>query len=144
HGSGTVNETRNYEYQDNRLKAGMYKYRLKQVDYNGNFEYFYPANTESVTIAQPVEFSLSQNYPNPSNPLSKIDYELPLAGHVNLTVFDVTGKAVKELVNGYQNADFHSALFDGSSISSGIYFYRITLTTDNAAISRTMKMVLVK
>lgn len=144
HGSGTVNETRNYEYQDNRLKAGMYKYRLKQVDYNGNFEYFYPANTESVTIAEPFEFSLSQNYPNPSNPLSRIDYALPFAGHVNLTVFDVTGKVVKELVNGYQNSDFHTVLFDGSSISSGIYFYRITLTTDNAAISRTMKMVLVK
>lgn len=143
-GCGTINEPKEYQYQDNKLKAGKFRYRLKQVDYNGNFEYFYPSNSESVTIAEPREFGLYQNYPNPSNPVSRIDYQLPYGGIVNLTVFDITGKAVKELVNGYQDADYHTALFDGSNISSGIYFYRITLSSGSETLNKTMKMVLVK
>ncbi|HMQ81060.1 MAG TPA: T9SS type A sorting domain-containing protein [Ignavibacteria bacterium] len=143
-GCGTINEPKEYQYQDNKLKAGKFRYRLKQVDYNGNFEYFYPSNSESITIAEPREFGLYQNYPNPSNPVSRIDYQLPYAGIVNLTVFDITGKAVKELVNGYQDADYHTALFDGSNISSGIYFYRITLSSGSETLNKTMKMVLVK
>lgn len=143
-GFGTISEPKEYQYTDTKLKAGTYAYRLKQIDYNGNFEYFYPSNSESVTIAEPGEFGLYQNYPNPSNPVSRIDYQLPFAGHVNLTVFDITGKAVKVLVNGYQDADYHTALFDGNNISSGIYFYRITLSSGNGILNKTMKMVLIK
>ncbi|NOS85877.1 MAG: T9SS type A sorting domain-containing protein [Ignavibacteria bacterium] len=143
-GNGTTTEPKNYSYNDNNLKAGSYKYRLKQTDYNGNFEYFTPANAEYVTIVKPNEFSLSQNYPNPSNPVCKIDYQLPFAGIVNITVFDVTGKAVKELVNGFQAADYYSVTFDGSGLASGIYFYRINGSSENLVFTKTMKMVLVK
>jgi hypothetical protein len=143
-GNGTTSEVKNYSYSDNGLKVGNYKYRLKQIDYNGNFEHFSPANADFVTIVKPNEFSLSQNYPNPSNPVCKIDYQLPFSGKVSITVFDVTGKAVKELVNGFQAADYYSVTFDGSRLASGIYFYRINGSYENLQFTKTMKMVLVK
>ena len=143
-GNGTTNEPRHYSFSDNGLNAGKYKYRIKQIDFNGNFEYFTPSNSEYVVIAEPKEFSVSQNYPNPSNPVSKIDYQLPFAGKVNLTVYDITGSSVKELVNGLQTADYHSVTFDGSSLASGVYFYRISLSSSVGTFSRTMKMIIVK
>lgn len=143
-GSGTTNEPRNYSFSDNNLRAGNYKYRLKQIDFNGNFEHFTPANAEYITIVAPNEFSLSQNYPNPSNPVSKIDYQIPFSGNVNLTVYDVTGRIVMELVNGFQTADYHSVTFNGNNLASGIYFYRISVSSENSSFVRTMKMVLVK
>ncbi len=88
----------------------------------------------------PNEFSLSQNYPNPFNPETKINYQLPLSGMVKLSVFDITGKLVKELVNANQNAGSYEVNFDGSGLSSGIYFYK--LETEN--FIQTKKMVLIK
>ena len=143
-GSGTTNEPKSYSFSDNNLKAGNYKYRLKQIDFNSNFEYFSPANAEYITIYSPNVFSISQNYPNPSNPVSKIDYQIPFSGNVNLTVYDVTGKAVMELVNGFQTADYHSVTFNGNNLASGIYFYRISVRSENSNFTKTMKMVLVK
>lgn len=144
HGSGTTTEPKSYSFSDNNLKAGNYKYRLKQIDYNGNFEYFSPANAEYITILSPNVFSLSQNYPNPSNPVSRIDYQIPFSGSVNLAVYDVTGRFVMELVNGFQTADYHSVTFNGNNLASGIYFYRISVSSENSSFVRTMKMVLVK
>lgn len=143
-GSGTTTEPKSYSFSDNNLKAGNYKYRLKQIDYNGNFEYFSPANADYITIVTPNVFSISQNYPNPSNPVSKIDYQIPFSGNVNLTVYDVTGKAVMVVVNGLQTADYHTVTFNGNNLASGIYFYRISVSSENSNFTRTMKMVLVK
>lgn len=143
-GSGTTNEPKNYYYHDNNLKTGTYKYRLKQLDYNGNFEYFTPANTEYAVIAEPVAFTLGQNYPNPSNPVSKIDYQLPFDAHVQLAVYDITGKVVKELINEDQSADYHSVVFDGSNLASGVYFYRISVSAAKGSFEKSMKMLLVK
>jgi len=143
-GSGTTTEIKHYKYIDLDLRSGSYKYRLKQIDFNGNFEYFNPENTEYITIAKPSKFTISQNYPNPSNPVSKIDYQIPYAGMVNITIYDATGKAVKVLIDGYQTADFHTVTFDGTNLSSGIYFYRINGRTENLQFAKTMKMVLIK
>ncbi len=143
-GHGTTNEAKTYSFEDKGLRTGQYKYRLKQIDYNGNFEYFAPSNAAVVNISKPAEFNVSQNYPNPSNPVSKIDYEVPFDGFVNITVYDITGKAVKELVNGYQKADYYSVTFDGSSLASGIYFYRITGSFGEEKFIETKKMMLIK
>lgn len=143
-GFGNTAEVKNYRYTDLDLRSGNYKYRLKQIDYNGNYEYFNPANTEYITIVKPSKFTMSQNYPNPSNPITKIDYQIPYAGMVNITIYDVTGKTVKVLFDGYQTADYHTVIFDGSNLSSGIYFYRINGRTKDLQFAKTMKMVLIK
>ncbi|MEA2031554.1 MAG: T9SS type A sorting domain-containing protein [candidate division Zixibacteria bacterium] len=89
---------------------------------------------------KPGSFSLSQNYPNPYNPSTVISYDVPTASHVTLSVFNVLGQEVATLVDMDKEAGSHEVVFDGSNLSSGIYFYRIQ--ADN--FSKTKKMVLVK
>jgi hypothetical protein len=71
------------------------------------------------------EYSLSQNYPNPFNPTTTIKYKIPTDGIVKLTVFDITGKFIQELVNGYKAAGTYYVGFDASSHASGTYFYKL-------------------
>ncbi|TFH43201.1 MAG: T9SS type A sorting domain-containing protein [ANME-2 cluster archaeon] len=73
----------------------------------------------------PTEFSLGQNYPNPFNPITTIEYSLPKAGPVTLTVYNNLGEHVKTLINQEIPIGFHSVKFDANSLSSGIYFYKI-------------------
>jgi hypothetical protein len=143
-GSGTTNSSRIYTYEDLKLPAVTYKYRLKQIDYNGYFEYFDLSN--DVIIGKPKEFLVSQNYPNPSNPKSKIDFQLPFDGKVTLKVYDLLGREVVTLIDGNMAADFYTVEFNGSNLASGVYFYRmdITETSTLRKDGKTMKMVLVK
>lgn len=143
-GNGTTNLPQNYYYEDKSLSSGKYSYRLKQTDYNGNYEYFTPTNIGFIEISKPKNFTIRQNYPNPSNPVTKIDYDVPFDSYVNITVYDITGRTVKELVNSFKSADFYSVTFNGSDLSSGIYFYRITAKNDNETFSKTLKMLLLK
>jgi hypothetical protein len=89
--------------------------------------------------------SLSQNYPNPFNPATTIKYSLATAGHVDLTVYDVTGAVVKRLVNGERRPNNYRIVWDGrndngSPVASGIYFYRLRAPGFHA----TKKMLLLK
>ncbi len=86
-------------------------------------------------------FYLLQNYPNPFNPRTKIDYELQLSGNVKIKVLDLRGKEIITLTNKRQTAGKYEIEFDGSSLSSGVYFY--SLFVDNAQIN-TKKMLLIK
>ncbi len=123
HGNGTSSTPKSYVYEDKKLQTGSYKYRLKQLDYNGIFEYF---ELESdVVIVPPNIFSLGQNYPNPSNPKSKIGYELPVQMKISIKVYDVTGREVAALVDKMQDAGYYTVEFDGSNLASGVYFYRM-------------------
>ena len=81
-----------------------------------------------------------QNYPNPFNPTTAISYQLSAVSHVTLKVYDVLGREVATLVNEKQDAGTHVVTFDGSHLSSGVYFYRITAGTFIA----TKKLVLMK
>jgi len=122
-GKGTTFEGNEYVFNDIKLNTGKYKYRLRQIDLNGNYEYF--TCDDVVEIGLPSEFALSQNYPNPSNPVSKIDYQLPVESYVNISVYDLSGKLVKTLVDGNIKEGYHTVIFDGSNLASGIYIYRI-------------------
>jgi len=96
---------------------------------------------ENLTVANlPTEFELHQNYPNPFNPTTTLSYALPEGSNVKLTVFDVSGRQVAKLVDGYRNAGLHNVQFDAKGLASGIYIYRLTAGSFNA----TGKMVLMK
>jgi hypothetical protein len=120
------------------LNTGVYDYRLKQVDYNGNFEYFNLNN--EVNIGIPVKFGLSQNYPNPFNPSTKINYDLPLDGKVTLKIFDIAGKEVSTLINEFRSAGYYTINFKADNLSSGIYLY--ILTSNDLVLTK--KMLIVK
>ncbi len=77
--------------------------------------------------ALPTEYSVSQNYPNPFNPSTSINYALTRAGHVALVVYDLLGRQVTTLMDGTQQAGHYRATFDGRGISSGTYFYRLSV-----------------
>lgn len=143
-GHVTTNEPRSYSYSDKDLNAGLYKYRLKQVDVNGNYEYFLPQNTTTAEIQKPSKFELLQNYPNPSNPSSKIDFKMPFDGNISLKVYDISGKEVAILIDGYRTSDFYSVKFDGSDLPSGIYFYRLITENGKESFTKTLKMILLK
>jgi len=95
---------------------------------------------ESNGSSLPTEFVLAQNYPNPFNPSTVINYQLPMTNHVTLKVYDAIGREVATLVNEVKEAGTYSATFDGSKLSSGIYFY--TLKAEN--FTAVKKLLLMK
>ncbi|MBS1516473.1 MAG: T9SS type A sorting domain-containing protein [Bacteroidetes bacterium] len=137
-GHGTSTTPNSYSFTDRNLASGNYSYRLKQIDFNGNFEYFNLSN--EVIIGIPVKYELSQNYPNPFNPSTKINYALPADGLVSIKIFDMSGKEVMTLVNEVKTAGYYSVNINASNMSSGIYFYSIQAGDFTA----TKKMMLVK
>lgn len=88
----------------------------------------------------PDKFVLNQNHPNPFNPTTSISFNLPAAGQVSLKVFDISGKEVAGLVDNYLEAGRHSINFDASTLSSGVYYYK--LASGNNMSMR--KMLLIK
>ncbi len=72
-----------------------------------------------------TEYQLTQNYPNPFNPSTNIEFSLPAASEVTLTVYDMLGKEVATLVNGVKSAGTHVVSFNGADLSSGVYFYKL-------------------
>ncbi len=131
-GNGNSNLSHNYSYDDKNLYSGKYKYRLKQIDYNGNFHYYNLSN--EVGIGIPGKFSLSQNYPNPFNPVTKIDYDLPYVSKVRISLFDILGREVAKLVNEIQVAGYHTVPFNANNLSSGIYYYRISAESNGQTV----------
>ena len=124
------------------LLQDTYTYRLKQVDFNGTFEY---SNTIEVDVIGIKEFALDQNYPNPFNPSTTINFSLAVDSKVSLKIFDVLGQEVVTLINGQLTAGPQKAAFDASSLNSGVYFYRIDASgIDGQKFSSTKKMILTK
>lgn len=132
-----ANTSRVYSYSDNNVQTGTYQYRLKQIDFNGNFEY-HTLNT-TVNIGAPSKYSLSQNYPNPFNPSTKISYQIAKDELVTLKIYDNTGREVTTLVNGIQTAGYHTVEFK-SNLSSGTYFFKIAA----GSFTDTKKMTVIK
>ena len=121
-GNGTTTEPQSYSFIDKNLETGKYQYRLKQIDFDGSFEY---SNIIEVEIYSPTEFSLSQNYPNPFNPATNIQYAISSRQLVTLKVYDVLGKEVAILVNEEKPAGSYDVEFNASNLASGIYCYQL-------------------
>jgi len=97
------------------------------------------------SIILPKEFNLSQNYPNPFNPTTKINFSLPIASYVELTVFNILGEVIEVLVNRNLNAGYHSINWNADNFSSGMYIYKIkAVATDGKEFIKTQKMMLLK
>ncbi|HRN25776.1 MAG TPA: T9SS type A sorting domain-containing protein [Ignavibacteriaceae bacterium] len=136
-GSGSTTEIRKYSYSDNSVTSGSYSYRLKQVDFDGTFEYSQEVN---VDVTPSMDYALQQNYPNPFNPATKIRFTVPEASIVNLTVYNAIGEAVKEIVNNYYEVGSHEVIFNASNLASGIYFVRM----ESGSFVSTRKITLMK
>ena len=121
-GSGNSNSPKNYSYTDEPLGGKVFKYRLKQIDFNGAFEY----SKEVTAVLQNIaSYKLEQNYPNPFNPVTKISYTIPEKAFVRLRVYDMLARQICELVNSDQEAGRYEALFDAANLPSGSYFYKL-------------------
>ena len=136
-GHGNSNSPKYYTFTDGEIPTGVLKYRLKQIDIDGTFEY---SDVVEITTTVPQKYSLEANYPNPFNPTTNIRFSLPEAGFVKLEVFDILGKEVESLVNKNMEAGVYNINFNATNLKSGIYVYK--LQTDNFVQVR--KMMLLK
>ncbi len=129
-GHGTTTETHTYSFIDNEILSGKIKYRLKQIDFDGTFEY---SNEIEIDVdLTPKEFVLQQNYPNPFNPSTKIKFTIPaVETHrdasllTTLQVYDILGNEVATLVNETKPAGTYEVEFNAEGITSGVYFYQL-------------------
>lgn len=136
-GVGTSLSTKTYSFADNSPLFGTSKYRLKQIDFDGTFSY---SSEIEVNFGETFDFQLSQNYPNPFNPETVIKFSIPQESNVKLKVFNSLGEDVALLLDEVLRGGFHEIKFNGSTLPSGLYFYRIE--TDK--FSSIKKMMLVK
>lgn len=137
-GNGTTTQTNTYLFIDKNITNGIYKYRLKQIDFDGTYKY--SNEIEIVINNTPTEFALYQNYPNPFNPATVIIYQIPKDGLVTLKVYDILGKEVATLLNENKSVGRYSINFDGSNLASGVYIYQIR----SGEFVSSKKMMLIK
>jgi len=176
-GTGTITGTGNYGFKltatDGGTGNGVDKFRMKIWDKNAGDAIVYdnqfgssdnsnpstaigggsiivhknPAKEAADVTPRPTAFALAQNYPNPFNPTTIIEYALPVDARVRLTVYNTLGQVVANLVDEIQSAGFKQASFDATSLSSGLYIYRLDATSINDAsrsFSKVEKMLLVR
>ncbi|RPI73693.1 MAG: T9SS C-terminal target domain-containing protein [Ignavibacteriales bacterium] len=126
-GAGTTTRVQSYSFIDEKIKSGKYKYRLKQLDYDGSFEY---TSEVEITIGTPESYSLEQNFPNPFNPVTTIRFSIPYDTNVKLSIFNILAEEVAVLVNDHLESGFHEVQWNGADrnnkvLPTGAYFYRI-------------------
>jgi hypothetical protein len=126
----------------NWFPAAKALWQLSQGDKNSLSDQAEGSLGRSETVASevPTQFELGQNYPNPFNPSTTIKYALPTPSMVRLSVFDMLGREVSVLVNERKDAGVYEVRFDGSSMSSGVYFSRLQAGN----FVETRKLMLVK
>ena len=121
-GNGTSTNRITYNYVDDNLTANRYYYRLKQIDFDGSFEY---SSEIYIDIEQLNDFKLFQNYPNPFNPSTKIKYFIPFTGYLKIGLYDVLGNEIKILQENEVEAGSYELEIDGTGLSSGTYFVKM-------------------
>jgi hypothetical protein len=146
-GFGTTTEAKSYSYTDSKVSAGKYTYRLKQIDFDGSFEY---SQEVEVEVSAPLTFSLEQNYPNPFNPSTKISWQVPIGSWQTLKIYDVLGNEVATLVDEYKPAGSYEVEWNANGFPSGVYFYQLLVSALQSKDGRaenyieTKKMILLK
>lgn len=141
-GLGNSSNINNYSYVDRNLETGIYLYRLKQYDYNGNFVY-HSLSTE-IEIGIPGKFRVSQNYPNPFNPETSIGVDIPESGSLKVSLFDISGKEVSIVYSNSVDAGYKVLRVSGSNLNSGFYFCRFEFQKNSGVEFATKKIMLLK
>ncbi len=136
-GYGNSNSIKTYSFADSNPAEGKAFYRLKQIDFDGKYEY---SKEIELTYESVKEFALEQNYPNPFNPTTNISFKLAVSGKVNVKIYNSIGQEVAELVNRTMEAGKHEVTFNASNLPSGTYFCRMTA----GSFTKTSKMLLIK
>ncbi len=121
-GSGTTTLPHSYSFTDKQADNGIYTYRLKQIDFDGQSEY---SKEVEVNLNGLITFNLAQNFPNPFNPSTDILYNIPESGNVTLVIYNTLGQQVAILVNGFVTAGSHTVRFNAKALPSGAYFYKL-------------------
>lgn len=143
-GNGTTTKPKHYSYEDKNLPSGKYFYRLKQIDYDGSFEY---SNVIEVVVGLPDKYELEQNYPNPFNPSTRIKYAISSKQFVSLKVYDILGRELATLVNEEESAGSYEVEFNAPYLSSGVYFYQLKVYNTDGGTSgfiANQKMILLR
>ena len=145
-GQGSVSHQTIYTFTDNTvLDNESYDYRLSDVDYDGNVEY-HSLQLMGVSSSNiPEQFVLYPNYPNPFNPVTTIRYDLSKESFVDITIYDMLGNVVYDLVNtnqsyGYKSIQWNATNNQGEPVSAGVYLYKIQA----GDFVDTKKMILLK
>jgi len=136
-GNGTTTNINDYSFIDTSPFNGVNFYRLKQIDFSGTYEF---SDVIEVDFGTPSQYTLGQNYPNPFNPATTIKYSVVHAGLVQLIVYNTLGEQLMIMVNENQLPGKYELTLDGSSLSSGVYFYQLRAGDFIA----TKKMLLIK
>jgi len=126
-GQGTTNHIHTYHFTDLDLPPAEYYYRLKQIDLDGTFAL---SEEKSANLSAPKKFELIQNYPNPFNPQTTIQYRVGEAGDVRLSIKNILGQEIQQLVNKFHEAGIYEVVWSGTDLNdnpaaSGIYLYVI-------------------
>ncbi len=136
-GHGTTTEMQNYSFADKNLDNGNYYYRLKQVDYDGSYEY---SDVVEVEWRAFNSFLLEQNYPNPFNPTTTIGFGLQNKTNVKITILNAIGEEAAVVLNEEREPGFHQVEFNAANLPSGVYLYRMQAGN----FVETKKMILLK
>ena len=145
-GQGSVSHQTIYTYIDNTVQENeSYDYRLSDVDYYGNVEYHSLQLMGVSSTNIPEQFILYPNYPNPFNPVTTIRYDLSKESFVDITVYDMLGNVVHDLVSANESPGHKSIQWDatnnkGEPVSAGVYLYKIQA----GDFVDTKKMILLK
>jgi len=138
-GFGTTTEPKEYSYVDNiiGINGTALAYRLKQVDFDGSFEY---SDVVEVDFIAFNSYLLEQNYPNPFNPTTTIGFGIENKSNVKIAVFNSIGEEVLVLLNEEREPGFHQVEFNAANLPSGVYFYQLRA----GSFMATKKMILMK
>jgi hypothetical protein len=143
-GHGTTIVPQYYSFTDQTAGVGTWYYRLKQVDLDGTVHYSDAIRVDIVTsVAEsaPKVFALAQNFPNPFNPETQIQFSVESMAKTTLVVYDVLGRAVATLFDDMaEPGRFYSVRFDGAGLVSGLYFYKL----QNGVRTQSRRMLLLK
>ncbi len=141
-GFGTSTGQHSYSYiVDEPLSSRIYL-RLKQIDFDGTFEYSDVLEVDGIT---PSDFYLSQNHPNPFNPSTTFHFSLPVDVSVRIKLFNMLGEEITEIVNKDYSAGIHNINFTADNLSSGTYLYLLEAIGNNGVtFTHTKKMLFLK
>lgn len=139
-GQGTTTEHKQYSFIDESLNSGKYKYRLKQIDYDGTFEF---SQIVEVNLEVANGFFLGQNYPNPFNATTIIKYILPTESNVKVYILNPVGELVDILYENLQGGGQYELMWNAEGKSSGIYLLIMeTISKDNSSDFRSVRKAL--